>query len=409
MAKNGMYNDFGGSSYGTSPVRGEWYAPDDYPIVPPVFMEYVRNDVIADVFPDLVENLVYSIEDITAAINESPDDVVDIKYGADIIVPDRTDGKITTIFIPVGKKVVVNLNNHSHDCAAYAYYVNGGELVVKGKGTIKTRMLGVAYSAIANYGGKVTLQDNVVIDTRVADKPEDQDNWMYGVTCFKGGTATIKDNVIIHTDAASAISTNGSATTGAGNFYISDNVALIADLCSAVYMASMDVVHVTGNAIISGGMILRMGHVTLQDNAKVVNNGFGDKADDFGKYIPTSNGPCALNEAAIFNAAGTYKPNTPDLGNDLVLTIKDNATVTCATGDGVVIGDVGTGYDQKVRVVSDKNVDWRVYSHDELADICTASGATLKPKTVNTDIQITVEGEVVFPVVDDPDGDQPVG
>lgn len=409
MALNGVNDMFGGSKYGTSPVRGEWYAPDDYPIVPPVFMDYVRNDVIADVYPDLVENLVYSIQDITAAINNSPDDVVDIKYGADIVVPDRTDGKITTIFIPTGKKVVIDLNNHTHDCAAYAYYVTGGELVVKGKGTIKTRMLDVAYCAISNYGGKVTVQDEVVIDTRVADKPEGHDNWMYGVCCFTGGTATIKDNVVIHTDAASAISTNGSASTGAGNFYINDNAVLISDLCSAVYMASMDVVHVTGNAIINGGMILRMGHVTLQDNAKVVNNGFGDKADDFGKYIPTSNGPCALNEAAIFNAAGTYKPNTPDLGNDLVLTIKDNATVTCATGNAVVIGDVGTGYDQKVRVVSDKNVDWRVYSHDELADICTASGATLKPKTVNTDIQITVEGEIVFPVVDDPEGDQPVG
>jgi hypothetical protein len=169
----------------------------------------------------------------------------------------------------------------------------------------------------------------------------------------------------------------------------------------------MDKIHLSGNAVVIGGIVARMGHVDILGNAKVINNGFYVGYDDFGSYLPTSNGPAPL-PFGVFHAAGTYKGNGEAGSNDFVLTVKENGSIESKDGVNVMVADLGTGYDQKsvVDLKNDKTT-WQVLSYDEAKEIVTASGKTLKDKIATTDITVKVGGAVVYPVLEPDQGDDP--
>lgn len=388
-------------------IEADWYPEEEMPR-PKRYHEYVgkQSQTYKDMYEDLVEPGVASIGDITAAINNSVDDIIEVKLVDDIEVPKREDGKITTVFVPNGKTLKVDLNGHEYKCQAYAFYVVGGTLVIKDtssskKGVIRTVLHNTYGAVMAMSNGKVVMEGGM-IDTRT---PEDTEtpNWMYGVVCSTGATAEIKGDAVIHTDEASCISTNN--TTGIGDFFISGNAQLICDGCAAIYQASMDQINISGNATVIGGIIARMGHVSIGGNSKVVNNGFYVGYDDFGAYLPTSNGPTPL-PYGVFHAAGTYKGNGEDGSNDFVLTVKENGSIVSKDGVNVMIADLGTGYDQKSVADLKEGTTWQVLSYDEAKEIVTASGKTLGAKIAETDITVTVNGAVVYPVGEEPtDGD----
>ena len=391
-------------------VEADWYPEEEMPR-PKRYHENISKEsqTYKDMYEDLIEVGCRSIADISKAINYSPDDVIEVKLTADCEVPVRADGKITTVFVPAGKTLKVDLNGHYYKCQAYAFYVTGGTLIIKDtsnskKGMIKTTLHNTYGAIMAMSNGKVVLEGGT-IDTRT---PEDtsSENWMYGVVCSTGAVAEIKGNAVIHTDEASCLATNN--TTGTGDFHIKDNAQLITDGCSAIYQASMDRVEVSGNARVIGGIIARMGHVVIGDNARVINNGYYNGYEDFGTYLTTSNGPANL-PFGVFHAAGTYKGNGEAGSNDFELTVKENGSIESKDGVNVMIADLGTGYDQTSKVYIPNRVSWQVLSYDEAKDIVTASGKTLKDRVATTDISISVDGAVVYPVGDlEPlDGDDP--
>lgn len=381
-------------------IEADWYPEEEMPR-PKRYHEYVSKEsqTYKDMYEDLVEPGVASIGDITAAINNSVDDVIEVKLIDDIEVPKREDGKITTVFVPDGKTLKVDLNGHEYKCQAYSFYVVGGTLVIKDtstskKGVIKTVLHNTYGAVMAMSNGKVVMEGGS-IDTRTPDDKETP-NYMYGIVCSTGATAEIKGNSVIHTDEASCISTNN--TTGTGDFFVSGNAMLICDGCAAIYQASMDKIELSGNAKVVGGIVARMGHVTVGGSAKVVNNGFYVGYDDFGSYLPTSNGPAPL-PFGVFHAAGTYKGNGEAGSNDFVLTVKENGSIESKDGVNVMVADLGTGYDQKsvVDLKNDKTT-WQVLSYDEAKEIVTASGKTLGNKIATTDITVKVGGATVYPV-----------
>jgi hypothetical protein len=374
----------------------KWY-PDLVEEIPRVYHRYVSksSQTYKDLYPEFVENTVSSISELTTFINESKDDIIDVRLVADINVPKRDDGRITTVFVPAGKTLIINLGGHTWECDAYALYIYG-KAIIKGSGTIKTRLHNT-YCALQVTGANASVEvtDNVVVDTRTEDDPVN--NWMYGIFCSSGAVATVSGNAKIICGAAAALSTNN--TTGMGNFYVKDNAQLIAEDCSAIYMASMDIIDITDNAQIIGGIIARMGHINVSGNAKVIarkalhiNGGY----DDLGSYLANNNGCCAL-PFALYHAAGTYKGNGVDGSNDFVFTVSDKAKLSSADEVNVCIANLGTGYDQ----VSDANLvtgnTWKVIEWDEANTLATASGVTLKAKIATTTINITVDGEVVYP------------
>lgn len=394
MAKNGVSKVFGGTDYGFSPKANEWYPAVELPH-PPVFMEEARKEVVGNVYPDLVENIVMSPQDITDAINNSLDDVIEIKYGADINVPLREDGKITTFFVPEGKTLIVDLGGHTHTCFAFAYYVLGGKLIVKGAGTIRTTDKSTR-AAIHNQGGEVVFGGNAVIDTRLENN-EKHDNYMYGIANSKGGITTVCNHAVIHTQDAAGISTNN--TLGQGHFYVKDNAVLKADNCSAIYQASMDVIDITDNAVVDGGIIARMGHITIEKNAKVFINGYDEDYYKLGRFVTESG--CEALPDAITLMIGMYKKNEDAENNDAVVVVKDNAVVSSKDGSAIGICDVGSKFDQVAKVTTEKAVTWKVYEHDELATLAKAEGKNLAPKTKKTDITLTIAGNTVYPVAEE--------
>jgi hypothetical protein len=390
-------------------VQSDWYPEEEMPR-PKVYHEFVskQSQTYKDMYKDLIEDTVKSITDISAAINNSVDDVIEVKLVANAEVPKREDGKITTVFVPAGKTLIVDLNGHEYKCQAYAFYVTGGTLIIRDtsvskKGVIRTALHNT-YGAIMAMNNSKVVMEGGMIDTRTPDDTETP-NWMYGIVCTTGSTAEIKGDSVIHTDEASAISTNN--TTGVGNFSVSGNAQLIADGCAAIYQASMDYIDIFGNAKVIGGIVARMGRITVRENARVINNGFKIPYDDFGTYLPTSNGPAAL-PYGVFHAAGTYKGNGEDGSNDFVLTVKDNGSIKSKDGVDVMVADLGTGYDQSSTVdLKDNKTTWQVLSYDEAKEIVEASGATLKPKIATTVITVAVGDDIVYPYLPSQDEEVP--
>jgi hypothetical protein len=66
-----------------------------------------------------------------------------------------------------------------------------------------------------------------------------------------------------------------------------------------------------------------------------------------------------------------------------------------------MVADLGTGFDQVSKVVIPNKVSWQVLSYDEAKELVEAAGKTLKAKIAVTDITVTVDGAVVYPLVRD--------
>ncbi len=382
------------------------------------------NDIIDSIFAGTDTNPDPEVVDVVLTSTESLGEIskmftegvtsVNAKLNADITVPARDDGKISTTMVSDGQKVTLDLNGHHIDTQAYAMYVNtGGELIIEdtsGEGVITTSLSGVTYPAVYNNGGKVTMNSGT-IDTRHPgeDVPfADNNNWMYGIVCSGDGIFEMNGGTI-HTDAASCISiTNGTSSGEGAQFIIGGDAHLITDNSAAIYLADNKSVIIKDNAVVEGGIIARMGTIEIKDNAKVINE--HTEFDDYGTFLVSSGVVAAA--PAVIGLVGCYKTNAGV--NDMDIIVSGNATVESATAEGIVIDRLDTLYDQVVNVtVEDSNNitvpegfdKVKVREHEELAEIAAASGKTLPDKKVETDVTVTVDGTVVYDSIPDVEGD----
>jgi hypothetical protein len=221
---------------------------------------------------------------------------------------------------------------------------------------------------------------------------------MYGLVGSADSVFNIEGD--IHTDEAACVSiTNGTATQGA-EFNISGNAHLVSNQSSALYLADNKSITVSDNANIEGGAILRMGSLTLKDNAQISQN--FEWLDSTADFLVSSG--CAALPGTILVCSGCYQSKSGV--NDCSVTVQDNATVSSANGEAIAVWKFDTLYDQKVDIVVEDSSKLtaaegfdkiKVYDHDELAAIATAGGKTMKPKAYETDLTITVDGTVVYP------------
>ncbi|MBR6289205.1 MAG: hypothetical protein IKR19_07720 [Acholeplasmatales bacterium] len=347
------------------------------------------------------------ISDIYAALESAEDGVAYAQLGVDVEIPKRDDGKITAIFVEEGQTLNVDLNGHSLDCQAYAFYVAGGTLNISdttGNGGIKTHIKNVAYPAVMCLAGGTVNMDSGLIDTTHADLESESDyNWTYGVVCSGDGVFNMTGGKI-KTAAASGISiTNGTASGEGAQFILGGDSVLESESCAAIYLADNKRVVIKDNARIKGGMVIRMGDIQILDHA-VVEAPDPDKVEPLGEQVMLSGVACPA--AAFLGLTGIYKSA---LGNDMTVFVAKTAKLIGLTDHAFDIATINTKYDQKVDVVIENPNSlvaladpWYVYNHDELAEIVTRdTGKTLAPETNTTDLKITVAGEVVYPVVDD--------
>lgn len=390
---------------GYNPIRGEWYEPAVLPR-PKVYHKYAKQDVVGELYPDLVEPIVKSAAEIYNAIKESLDSVVEVKLGADIYVAPRADGKISTTMVPTGKTLKVDLNGHEYRCQAYAFYSTGGNIVIKdskGNGAIVTELVDKTYSIIQNNGGKVTIEGGTLKSAAVVE--EGHHDYMYGIVNANGGVIEVNGGTVSTVEAAALSINNGD---GRGDFYVRGNAVVKSSAAPAIYQTSMDVVEISGNAKVLGGILARMGTYNIKENAQVINNLAADKIENFGE-IATFSG-CFSNNYGFLAMTGCYKYNgSGDLGNDLTVNVSGNALVKSVNGEAFSVGMLDNNYDQKAvcTIASDKNLEGtdngihsvKVMTYDDIKAIVEAAGKTMPAKKATTDLTIKIAGEVIWPEV----------
>lgn len=305
------------------------------------------------------------------------------------------DGYVEPVYVEKGKKLNLNLNGHTITAKSMAFYVNGGELNISGKGKIVgTRLNSVnpvihVDSGVFNmYGGEITV--------------DGENNSLYGVACANDAEFNMYGGKIT-TDYAPCISiTNKTAVGDGAKFTIGGDSVLSTNACAAIYLADNKLVTIKDKAIVNGGIVMRMGTLNIEDNATVNSNPAGHTSESLDNHV-TLSGVCDP-DAAILGLCGSYGTNTGS--NDLNINVAKTAKVVGNINYGIQIAKMDTNYDQKVRVNIDdakafKYADaiYRVYDHDELATIVDNSvnkGKFPAAKTT-TDVVITIAGKTTYP------------
>lgn len=362
----------------------------------------IKNIIFFNEVPQIDVTSTDSLNEIATALNLSETGEVSATLTTDITIPTREDGKITTLFINQGQTLDVDFAGHTLSVDAYAFYVNGGTLNITdstGTGKIEARLPGKAYGVIQVLANGVCNMDGVTIDTTKMETTADKPNWIYGVVCSGNGIFNMNGGTL-HTDEAAGISiTNGTASGEGAVFTIGGDSVIKADNCSAVYLADNKAVVVKDNAKLYGGIMARMGDITVQDNAYV--EGATTPAPESIGAMAAFSG-CNATNAAFIGFTGIYGSA---LGNDMNLVVKDKAVLKSTIGDAVIFGTCNNKYDQKVRADIDgtANVDasganaWAVIGHDTLAEQAAAAGRNIGPENYSTDLVITIAGEQVYP------------
>lgn len=350
---------------------------------------------------DVVLASTTSLGEISAFFKQEGVTTVNAKLNDNIVVPPRSDGKISTIMINEGQTLNLDLNGNNIECVAYALVNNGGTVTLSdptGEGTITTNLANKAYPAIENRAGTVII-DGVNIDTTSKFDGEGS-NWVYSIVNSGSATVEVRSGHI-KTDEASCLGiTNGTASGAGATFVVGGDAVLESAKSSAIYLADNKNVIIKDNAVIKGGIIARMGDITIENNAQVIND-VVESIDDFGVFL-VSSGAIQITDGVLI-MGGCYKTNTES--NECNLTLKDNAKISTVAGDAVKICRLDNKYDQNINVTIEDSSNitvpegyevYRVLDHDALAEIAAASGKTLGEKSVNTNVIVTVDGEVVF-------------
>jgi len=343
------------------------------------------------------------LSSLAALINDPNTTEVAAVLTGDVEIPTRDDGKITTVMVPEGKTVTLDLNGHDLVCDGYALYSTGGTIIIDdstGKGTIRTRSH-KTYGALYSNGGKVIINSGK-IDTSTDTDAEDP-NYMYGVVLSNDAVLEMNGGEVHTVEASGASITNGTAGGAGAVFKIGGDAKLTADACYAVYLADNKAVQVTDNAVVEG-ICARMGDIIVDGNGVVHNNIPEDKIGDFGAYMANYNGVEAL-RPGILVMAGMY--NSANTGsNDCNVSISGNGKVSSDTGEAVVVCKVESKYNQKVVVDVAKQANLtsangydkvKVYEFEECAELAAASGKTIT-KTSTVDLTVNVDGSKVYPV-----------
>lgn len=386
---------------GYNPVAGEWYPTIEAPF-PPVYFKFVRDDIIADVFPELVVAYCSSVEEVAAAIRDSIDDVVEVKLNADFEVELTAAGKIRTIQVPVGKTLIVDLNGHTYKNVAYHFYVLGTLIINDSKGTGKLIATydkpDQAYPMIYVTGKNASVTVNGGLIQTWDETLDLTECYTYGIYAANDGKVNVGNKAKMKSFNAASISTNGS--TGSGNIYISGDAVLEAVASSySVYMPNQQEVIINGNAVLKGGLCARQGQITIGGNAKIYkssHNAEGDIAD----FIKQGNNGYADTNHAIVLITGTYTSQNEELGNSMNVRITDKAQVISdAEIQAIAIATMNTGYDQvaKINITDPDNTGMPIiFTQDMLATMAQDKGYTYNP-TVSTDLTVTAGGVVIYP------------
>lgn len=351
------------------------------------FASYEKDD-FTSVEPEEVSPYteVESVEDIANLINgEEPEVSIEIKEALTLSANEA-------INIPAGKKVTVKLDNNMQITRTGFAVADGGELILKGEGTITTTNKQTRGAVVEANGknAKVVL-DGVTIDAITTQGKEG--NYTYGCYLMNDASLEMKSG-IIKTAYGSGISTNN--TTGGNTVINIKGGEIYSDGSYAIYLAAQGTLNITGGKV--QGVNARMGVVNIKGNAEIIPTTItADSYDNIGVEFKTSG--CVWLGDTIAVMAGTY---SDDKGTQCVINVSGDATVKSNFRSAIGIYEVDTKEAQKVRVnvYNPDNVkttdgeftDIKVYDHDYIAGEADAAGKTYTP-VAQSEVKLIINGE----------------
>lgn len=238
-----------------------------------------------------------------------------------VLDKDYTD----SITIEKGKNVTLDLNG----------YTLSGKIEVLGELTIKS----------SKEGGKVILEDRILVGSYSKDKETEKVTMTAGKFTLESGTIVSNKGYGILIKGASTAIVNGGEisslyaaissnnTTGPGYIEVNGGV-LTTNKGPAIYLPSPGSVKITDGTI-NGGISLRMGNVDISGG---VINAAKDNIDPFDEYYKYQ-GNAWLGDA-IYVWGGAYTSLDEGYTSDLNLNIT-GGTINGVTGNAITIYDIG--------------------------------------------------------------------
>ena len=246
----------------------------------------------------------------------------------------------TVLSIPVGKSVVLNLNDKELSGEGSQTIAVQGNLTLKG-GTIS----GARTIVVAN-GGSVTVDGTNINSTDCAISAVDA-----GTTVIvNGGTITAQEVPVLATTGASAVingghligldnfAIGGNGTPGQGDSNVTINGGIIEGriqsagyIAAAIYWPNSGALTINGGEIISegAGIVQRAGTVVINDGAKITANGASGVLGKVGDSKVTV-GPYAV----VYDKSANYPAS-----DTMSLNIASGAQLEGTDGDLQILGD----------------------------------------------------------------------
>lgn len=283
------------------------------------------------------------------------------------------------IEIPAGKKVTLKVDNEIKLARTGFAVADGAELVLTGKGTIKTTNKSTSGAVVEASGANALVTiDGVTIDC-ISEQGK-AGNYTYAIYLMNDASLNFKSGVV-KVAYGSGISTNN--TTGGNTVINITGGELYSDGAYAIYLAAQGKLNIKGGKV--QGINARMGIINISGDAEIIPTTMdADNYDNIGVEFKTSG--CVWVGDTIAIMGGTY--SDPE-GTDCVVNVLGNATVKSAfrSAIGVYMIDLKESQNISINVANKENVattdaDFeaiKVYDHEYIATEAAAHGKTYVP------------------------------
>ena len=301
---------------------------------------YVKEEDVQEITRAELNTMLYSGKsaivnnaDALLAMISNDEDEVEITLNKDI-------SNLSTVTIPEGKKVTLDLGGNNVVSTSTAIYVNGGELEIKNGNLTSnsnptimaqngaTVTIDGANITSSHHNGVNATEAEVIMNSGSITSQE------AGIAGFKDSTIIINGGTLTGIDNGGLMgngSKPGAANDGTNMNVIMNGGKIVGHITSAGYQACGVYVPNTGSFIMNGGeiesdgagIVMRGGLVHIEANAKITATGpagfvgkVGDSVVNVGSY------------GIVYDATSNY----PGVSS-LELIIDNGATITGTDGD----------------------------------------------------------------------------
>ena len=342
-----------------------------------------------DPCPDVPYVGVTTRDELVAAAGDlSEDGFAKIRLDEDIIYNSFNCLKV------VKGTVVIDLNGHLIQGSDTVIHACGEDVKViindlKGGGCVKGTEENDNYGVLQSKDNAMLVLNAGFITTSFGEH-----DVLFGLVTYSGGDFQMNGGKM-HTKASCIMCSTPGSVISVKSGHLKAEEVVGADI------QGQSTLKLYGDAHLEGGIMIDIGHLIIEGDAVVENNGYTWNGEPYpftvnlGKYASYSEtsglGPDCIQSAVIMRTGMFGNDHHADgLGNDMSVTIAGNAKVSTTNGGPVLqILEVNTAHDQKVDI-NLRRETYKRYDHDTLDAIYKEKepSKSLPAETATTDLTI---------------------